>query len=243
MSVPSPTKPGMEVKWDCLLVTGSVPTRNSRQEMEAVVRGMGLRGEPTLYRVNPRVGRVANRKFFLTLQAKDHGFSGRIERSTDQLVPIPLPVMVQGLNPRWDACVWYRGRTQLEVVHQFRDPWGVKNPYRMGGAYEPRVDDIQFLPVIEDDKGYCQLDTDKQAADVFIGNPLVCDEPAVFLTLVKAEKGRCVFEINNPTDRAVRCTVRPSKGFELVGAFWETVALEPGQFRSVTVTTPATRGH
>ena len=53
--------------------------------------------------------------------------------------------------------------------------------------------------------------------------------------MVVAEKGKCTFEINNPTDEAVTCTVRPSKGFELVGRFQEEVQLSPGELSVITV--------
>lgn len=104
------------------------------------------------------------------------------------------------------------------------------------GKYEPRVDDVRPIPVLDRGVGYCQVDTDKQDADVFIGNPLVCDRPEVFLTVVKARKGRCTFEINNPTDKALTVTVRPSKGFDLTGRFNRTIVLPAGGFETVAVT-------
>ena len=235
MHVPSPAKPGTEVTWDCLFVTGSVHTRNNDEEMQAVLRGMGIVAKPALYRVQSRIGAVADQKFFLTLRTEDHSFSGTIARTTDQLMPIHLPVMVEGLNPRWDAGIWYRGNTLLEVVRKFRDPWGVESPYRMTGAYESREDELQWIPVLENRTGYCQIDTDKQDADVFIGNFLLCDQPEVFLTMTNAEKGKCTFEMNNPTDQLLRCTVRPANGFDLVDNFQETISLQPGELRTVTV--------
>ena len=235
--VPSPAEPGTEVTWDCLFVTGSVHARNSDEEMQAVLRGLGIVAKPTLYRVQPRIGAVADQKFFLTLQTDSHSFSGTIARTTEQPMPIHLPVMVKDLNPRWDAGIWYRGRTLLEVVRKFRDPWGVESPYRMTGAYEARQDELQWIPVLQDRVGYCQIDMDKQDADIFIGNFLLCDQPEVFLTIVKAEKGKCTFEINNPTDRPLRCTVRPANGFDLVGTFQETISLQSGELRTLTVPT------
>ena len=232
--VPSPISPGTEVTWDVIFVAGTPETTNSNAQMEAVRAGMGVSGKPTLYRVQPRVGKVADQKFFLTLEAEDHGFSGKIARTTEKPLPIHLPVMFKGLNPRWDAGIWYRGKNLLETITYYRDGWGGFTWDAMG-SYEPRVDDIQYIPVIEGETGYCQVETDKQDADVFIGNLLVSDQPDIFITVIKAAKGKCTFEINNPTDKAITATVRPAKGFDLVGRFAKKVSLPAGGFTTITV--------
>ena len=71
--------------------------------------------------------------------------------------------------------------------------------------------------------------------DVFIGNLLVCDQQDVFITLVKAEKDKCIFEINNPTDKPLTCLVRPSKGFELTGRWERKLTLPAGSMQVVSV--------
>ena len=230
-----PVKPGTTVTWDCIYVNGSGATQNTSREIEDVYRGLGVLGKPTLYKVVPRVGKVAEQKLSLVLQPEDHGFSGRIVKTTSKLLPLHLPVFIEGLNPRWDACLWYRGKTHLEVIRNYRDPWGVTSPYRMAAYYEPREDEIQYIPVVKDDRGYCQVDTDKQDADIFIGHPLVCDVPEVFLTMVKAERGKCTFEVNNPTDKELVFTVRPAKGFEYTGQWTRKLTLPAGGDLVITV--------
>jgi hypothetical protein len=199
-----------------------------------VWRGMGIAGKPTLYRVRPRVGKVADQKFFLTLQSEDDGFSGQITKTSDKELPISLPVLINGLNPRWDAGLWYRGETPLCYVRRYMDRWGmgvwiIPPP----ASYESRTDEIRHLPVFDNGVGYCQVETDKQEPDVFIGNFLVCDRPDVFLTLVKAEKGKCTFEINNPTDQELTVTVRPAKGFEYTGNWSRTIVMPAGDWQTV----------
>ncbi len=39
-------------------------------------------------------------------------------------------------------------------------------------------------------------------------------------TLVKADRTSCALELNNPTDKDMKVTVRPSSGFEFSGS-WE----------------------
>ena len=231
---PSPITPGTEITWDVIYVSGTPSTSGVNTQMEDVRQGMGIAGKPTLYHVTPRVGEVTSRKFFLTLAAEDHGFSGRISRTTGKLLPIHLPVMVKGLNPRWDAAVWYRGETHLQFVHYYHDDWG-GHTWDAVARYEPRTDEIQYIPVIEGDTGYTQVDTDKQDADVFIGNLLVCNRQEVFLTVITADRGRCVFEANNPTDKALDVIVRPASGFELTGKWRRAVKLAPGACRRITV--------
>ena len=228
--VDSPVKPGTVVSWDCIFVNGS-----TREHMADAYKGMGVAGEPTLYKVLTRVGEVSDQKYFLSLQSEDYGFSGRIVKREGKRLPINLPVMIRGLNPRWDAGIWYRGESKLEVVGLYRDRWGMTSPYGGGVTYESRINELQWVPVFDDGTGYCQLDTHEQDPDVFIGNFLVCDRPEVFLSLVKAERGRCTFEINNPTDRTLQCVVRPAKGFDFVGKFKKRLTLPAGGFEKVTV--------
>ena len=236
--LPSPVKPGTEVAWECLYVSGSGITTNSSAEMEDVRLGMGIAGPPTFYKVEARAGKVVDRRFFLTLEAEDHAFSGRIVKAYARPLPIHLPVIVRGLNRRWDAGIWYRGRTRLEVVHKFRDRWGVESPYRMTATYEVRDDELQWIPVLDGGVGYCQIDTDKQDPDLFIGNFLVCDQPEVFISLVEATRGKCTFEINNPTDRKLKCTVRPAAGFDLTGKWQRSFTLLRGTIVTATAPTP-----
>ena len=235
MSVPSPAEPMSEATWDIVFVSGTPATTNSNEQMLDVWKGMGFVGYPTLYEVKPRVGWVGDQRFFLTVHAEGGGFRGKIARTTEKLLPIHLPVWVKGLNPRWDAGLWYKGRTELEVIDQYRDPWGMKLPFNMVGQYRERVDEVRYIPILDDGTGYCQVETDKQDADVFIGNFLVCDRPEVFLGVFKAEKGKCTFEINNPTDRTLKCTVRPAKGFDLTGKWRRKLTLRPGGHEVVTV--------
>ena len=230
-----PIKPGTEVNWDAIYITGTAATSNSSEQIRDVWEGMGIAGKPTLYSVDARVGKVLDQQFFLTLDSEDYGFSGQIVKTTGKPLPIHLPVMVKNLNPRWTAVVWYRGLTHLHTVDYYRDRWGHKSWRWRLATYEPRTDDIQPIPIIDDNVGYCQVDTDKQDSDVFIGNPIVCDQAEVFICVIKAEKGKCTFEINNPTDKELTCAVRPSKGFELTGQWKKTVTLSAGGYELVVV--------
>ena len=235
--VPSPVKPGTTVSYDAIAVSGINPEPNSNQLIMDIWKGMGIGGEPTLYRLEPQLGRVADQKLFLIVEAEDGGFSGRVLKTTDRLLPVHLPVQVKGLNPRWHATIWYRGESHLPVSHFWVEPWsGVASIYAgTVASYERMVDEWKSIPVLEGGIGYCQVDTDKQDPNVFIGHPLVCDQPEVFLAVVEAGRGKCTFEINNPTDRELTCSVRPSKGFELTGRWRKKITLPVGGHEVVTV--------
>ena len=234
--LPSPVQPGARADWDVIFVSG--PGENSNQGMQDVWKGMGVAGKATLYRVEPRLGEVTDHALFLTLKPEDYGFSGRIVKTSDRPLPIHLPVMVKGLNPRWDAAIWYRGKVRLHVSEYYRDPWGVQTWAWVSAHYREREDEIQWIPIIDGDTGYCYVDTDKQDPDVFVGHPLVCDQPDVFLGVMKAARGWCRFEVNNPTDKRLVCSVRPAKGFDLTGRWQRKLTLPPGGFKVVTVATP-----
>ncbi|HCN07695.1 MAG TPA: hypothetical protein DIT01_07155 [Lentisphaeria bacterium] len=235
VEVPSPVAAGTEVAWDVIFVSGSGRTRESRSEMEDIRAGMGVAGTPTLYEVRPKSGRVVDQRYFLTLEAEDGGFSGSVVKTTAKPLPIHLPVMLRGLNPRWSAVIHYRGRSHLHRADYYRDRWGHQTWRWIIASYEPQVDAVRPIPVLDDGTGYCQVETDKQDPDIFIGHALVCDRREIFITLVNVGKGECTFEVNNPGDQAVTCTVRPASGFELTGDWERQVVLPAGGFASVTV--------
>ncbi|MBI4242785.1 MAG: nucleotidyltransferase [Planctomycetes bacterium] len=235
INLSSPVKSGIEVQWDVVFVTGNNSTTNSNAQMEDVRLGMGITGKPTLYEVKPRVGKVIDQKYFLTVESEDYGFSGKIVKTSEKPLPIHLPVFIQDVNPRWDAGIWYRGKTQLHTPQYYRDRWGTETWRWTIGSYEPGEDTIRYIPVLEDGNAYCQIDTDKQDPDIFIGNLLVCNQPKVFISLIRAEKGKCTFEVNNPTDKTITCTVRPSKGFDFTGYWEKIIALPAGATQKVTV--------
>ena len=253
MQIPSPAEPMSEVTWDVVFVSGTPATSNSNEQMLDVWQGMGFAGKPTLYDVQPRVGRVIDQRFFLTLAAANGGFRGRIVKTTGKLLPLHLPVWIEGLNPRWDAGIWYRGETELEVISNHRDPWGMRMAWILTGRYERRVDEVRYIPVLEKvppawvsrvqpkvrtpytGTGYCQIETDRQDPDIFVGNFLVCDRPEVFIGMRGASKGACTFEVNNPTERTHTVTVRPAEGFDLTGRWERTLELGAGAHQVVTV--------
>ena len=254
--VPSPVKPGTVAEWDVIFVQGAaattwtyassnydndlerkvVNTSGTNEEMLDVWQGMGIAGKPTLYEVQPQVGEVLDYEYLLTLKAEDSGFSGKISRTTKKTLPIHLPVIVKGLNTRWDAVIWYRGKSNLLYSRKYRDPWtGAESWISIIAEYKERTNEVRYMPVLEGGEGYCQIETDKQDAEVFIGNPIVCDQPEVFICVIKAEKGKCTFEINNPTNKALTVTVRPSAGFDLTGRWTRNLTLPPGGFKVVKV--------
>ena len=236
INVPLPVKAGTEVGWDVLFVTGTTETGNSNAQMENIRVGMGIAGKPTLYDVQPQVGKVADQRFFLTLDAEDHGFSGKIVKAPGKQLPVLLTVLTKGLNRRWDAGIWYRGDMELLYADYYSDRWGEKTWRWVTAQYRKRTDEVRYIPILEDGAGYCQIETDKQDPDVFIGNFLVCDRAEVFITVVKAQRGRCSFVVNNPSEKPLTFTVRPAKGFELTGRWERKLTLPAGGFKEITVT-------
>lgn len=76
---------------------------------------------------------------------------------------------------------------------------------------------------------YCGALTDRQDADVFIGTLLGCDQPDVFITVIKAQKGKCKFEINNHTHEELLAPCGRQRGLTLWadsrgGSLWHPAA-------------------
>ncbi|MDD5708090.1 MAG: hypothetical protein PHR35_19400 [Kiritimatiellae bacterium] len=204
------------------------PSDNSY--VETLLDTMGFRGAAA-YRVEPVAGSVISTRFALGLKAQNHGFAGRF---TQAKLPMLLPVWIDGLNDRWPAGIWYRG------THEFMEPtWTmdeVHNRYSRRGRIT--VTDRLLRFGVLDGKGMLQVDTEIGEKQVYIGNLLVCDTPAVILELEDWRKGREKIVANNPTDAAVTVTVRPGPGFDLLGRFEKMMTIPAG---GMVVFSPAER--
>ena len=189
--------------------------------IEEVCETLGLRGT-TAYAVTPTQGSVLDTKFVLRLKAEGHGFAATI---TEAKLPLRLPVLIEGLNPRWPAGIWYRGQVRLTIPEWTMDRMHRRSARRRQVA---KRDPILRFGVLDDGTGMLQVDTESGGKSVFIGNLLVCDRPEAFLELGDVRKGRETISVNNPTDAEVTVTVRPGPGFGLLGAFAETVTVPAG---------------
>ncbi|MFW6162768.1 MAG: hypothetical protein ACODAJ_08340 [Planctomycetota bacterium] len=114
-----------------------------------------------------------------------------------------LPTIVEGLHDGWSVWLHDRGR---------------------------RGPNVRALP-IRDGRAYAQLDPAAGDLDVFIGHPVVSDEPAVRLLVAWMQPGRWFVEAHNPTERPVKARLRSSAGWAAFD-FDEAVELGPGTSRS-----------
>ena len=238
-------KAGTEVKWRLAVLSatdaeGGYPyakgyypfMEDSNVLSEGVQKRMGLVGKPA-YEVRPAVGKVESTRLTLQLAAEDGGWRGVITKAQ---LPVPLPVYVSGLNAKWSAGVWYKGRNVL-----LSPEWPPFDEYGFGCwtrnsfvVPRERMDEIQRIPVV-DGFGYLELDTEDADRDVFIGNFTVCDNPDLWLTFIRDPK-RSYVEVHNPTDAMVEAKVSSAPGFDLCGAFEKPVQVPAGA--SVTVDVP-----
>jgi len=189
--------------------------------LDDVCRRMGLRGTPA-YAVEPVSGSVVGTEYVLRLKAERHGFSGRVKQAD---LPLDLPVMIEGLNPQWDAGIWYRGDNTLMVPEYRTSETGERSVQRTPRA---GADQLIHIPVMEDGTGFLQIDTEVGDKDVYIGNFLVCDSPDVTLTLVDTRPASAACTVHNPTGEPVTCTVEPGSSFTLLGRFAKTVTVAAG---------------
>ena len=253
-------KAGTEVAWrlavlqatesegDYPYAKGYYPFMESSNVLSEIVqKRMGLSGKPA-YEVKPAIGKVESTRLVLRLAAQNGGWRGVVTKAQ---LPVPLPVTVSGLNPRWSAGVWYRGKAIL-----LSPEWPPYDEYGFGCwtrnsfvVPRERVDEIQRISVL-DGEGTLQLDTEDADRDVFIGNLLVCDNPELWLTFITGAPGasptgapgaslrdpkRVWFQAHNPTDTGIRAKVRPGPGFDLYGAFEKHVVVPPGSTVEVEV--------
>ncbi len=195
-----------------LVVNGRRFTDPSNAEMEWIRTSLGLQGQ-TAYTVTPSVGQVLSNQYVLRLQADQGGFRAKF---TQAHLPEDLPVQVEGLSDRWSAGVWYVGQVPI-----WRPEWGL-NEYEqlVAEMKERKLTDVVYHGPVLEGRGYFGVDLEKSDREVFLGNFLTCDQPEVFLHLLDTRPGKRQFEVHNASDKPVTTTVKPGKGFTLLGT-WE----------------------
>lgn len=226
---PQLLKAGTEFKFKYAFMLGTRWAKSGLNEAEDVRVKMGLAGSPA-YKVTPKIGSVESTQLVLKLNAENYGWRGTI---TQAHLPFNLPASISGLNERWSSGIWYKGTNRLFVPE-----WPKYDEFGFGSWVEKefqkwreRTDEIQRFGIVGD-VGYLQVDTEGGDRDVFIGNLLVCDNPEMWLTLIR-DPGRAYFVAHNPTDTTIQCRVRPGPGFDLLGAFDKHITVTAGS--SVTV--------
>jgi hypothetical protein len=117
-----------------------------------------------------------------------------------------LPVCVENLNDNWSVQLLDRAR-----------PWP----------------NHRALP-IRDGRAYAQLDLNEGDLDIFIGHPVVADNPNVKLAVSWMRPGEWFVEANNPTDAPIKTRLTAAPGWTPF-AFDQTLDLAPGAGRQWTV--------
>ena len=138
---------------------------------------------------------------------------------TRAVLPLRLPIKVFGLNEHWSAGV-YNLRTK---------EW------------------LPFGQIAGENVGLTSLETGKGDSDVFIGNPVQCDRPEIFLTfLVNGRDPKtkvpladrdfaAKVDVHNPLDTPVDITLRRTPGFDLIAEFATPLTIPAGTTVTVEV--------
>jgi hypothetical protein len=67
------------------------------------------------------------------------------------------------------------------------------------------------------------------ALDLFVGHPVIADNPEVYIQVTQTGADSWSIEVHNPTDQAIRTTIRPNPHFDLLRALpEEALDLPPG---------------
>lgn len=120
-------------------------------------------------------------------------------------LPAALPVTVSNLNPNWTVALLDR----------------VRRRWRPLGLLE--------------ETAYAVLDTTEDDKDVFIGHPVVADDPDLVLNLVQTGDREGILEIHNPTGRAVETGIRWTPAWEGMGRNVDVPRLAPGASHGLPV--------
>lgn len=218
---------GERIEYRYLLLYTPPQAPASNNFVEEIVNKMGGKGK-TEYSVIPSCGKVKDTKFILKIEAENNGFAGKISACR---LPVQLPVFIEGLNERWPAGIWYKGRNRL-----FLPVWKMD---KVHNRYSIRQEFVFQDPVfrfgILNKTGMLQVDTEIGDKEVYMGNLLVCDHPDVFLELEEINCQKVKIFANNPGDREITVTIKPPAGFNLIGEFAKKVTLAPGGFARIEI--------
>ena len=139
--------------------------------------------------------------------------------------------MICNLNKNWDSVIWYKGKNKLLTALRTFDDRGCDFISRHEMEYE---DEVRFFGVLGD-TGYCQIDTELAERDIFIGHPIICDRKDVMISIAKCGKEGFSFEVHNPSDNAVKCTVSNAPQLTEAGAFSVKLNIPAGSSLQITV--------
>ncbi len=162
----------------------------------------GLRGEPT-WKFEPQEGTVGAPDYPVALEAgPGHCFLGRVT-GVAQLAG-NLGTATSGLHDNWTA--FYQARPDAT----------------QGAEAKTRIISV------EKGTGYAVVREEDEGKTLFIGHPLVADNPALSLTVARSgDWKKWVAEIHNPTDQPITATVRSTPAYQGF-VFSEKLTLQPG---------------
>lgn len=226
---PDQYRKGEKIKVSFLTVSSELAPADNDLFIRNIVRQFGLDGLPPVYKVIPENGKITETGLVLKIAAENYTFNGK---SLKAELPCSLPVAITGLNPNWEAGILYKGKNRLLIPVYHSNEYGQRFIKQTPREYD---DELYFFHVTEDGTGICQIDTVLGDHDIFIGNVLVCDVPELMLTAAEYRNNIAEFDAHNPTDRPITATVRPGKGFDLMGNFSRTITVQPGSTLRVKI--------
>jgi len=219
-SPPGKVAAGAKITYRLLAVKGRKFSKPSNEELEWVRTSLGLNGEPR-YELKSLVGQVLSTFYVLRVKAEEGGFRARFNRAH---LPMDIPVIVEGLNDRWCAGVWYVGKNPMWRPEWTLDYYGQLVPVMK----EKKIKDAWYPGPVQDGLGYFGIDVERSDREVFAGNFLVCDNPQVFLQILDLRPGKRTIEAHNAEKGGITCTITPAKGFDLLGTFRKRVTIPAG---------------
>lgn len=163
--------------------------------VDRALADMGVHGTPA-YQLNPEQGEILALRLPVELDAgNSDGMAFSLPRAD---LPMPLPLMVHGLNPRWAAFLVDRDAGRMRPLGMLE---GV---------------------------AYAVLDAAECDGHWFIGHPVTAADSRLVLSLVPVEPGRWRLEAHNPTDAHIETDLALSRFAALLDWGGTRVALAPG---------------
>jgi len=176
------------------------PTGTSNQQMHAFARQFGI-AEPGTVGYGAEITRGRELDNYLTWRLEAD--AGAIEAKLRQAdLAAFLTTEVNGLNDNWTVYLLDRAR-----------------PGR----------NFRGLP-IRDGRAFAQLDLTDADLDLFIGHPVLADDPNVMLLVAWRQEGQWSVEAHNRGDRPIRTRLRSNRGWTLFD-FDQVVELPAGASR------------
>jgi len=118
-------------------------------------------------------------------------------------LPLTLPVIVKNLNERWSSFLLEKNNNRARPIGQFKDT------------------------------AYVTIDLREGDVGIFVGHPVICDDPEVFINVVQTGDKEFTAYLHNPAERKKDIKVKTNPEWTIGNIQQTSIILNPGEVKAI----------